>query len=341
MDKLKIAIICTKNQDSWIIGKFAEKLKENLLLLGFEANILETPSDKYDINHHVYHGDYMGCDNTISTFMITHIDTNPKLLRLIQLLEYCNLGICMSKNTADFLLKKGVVAYKITYIHPAHDSNFEFKKNRIGIFSNVYKDGRKNEEWLIDISNKISNQLFEFVFIGSGWETISNFLLDKGFTVTSLPFSRENYDRNIEIIDYWLYLGFDEGSMSFLDAIQCGKKIICSNQGFQNDMINSIDYPFNNKEELLNIFSRLNKINQSKYNYSLQLNWNNFTKKHIEVWNYLYNKKQINSSFEDGLNYLINLKKNKNNVSKLILKLNLIIHKTKKKIKYITSKIVE
>ena len=37
-------------------------------------------------------------------------------------------------------------------------------------------------------------------------------------------------------LDYLIYLGNDEGSMSFLDAIQLGIKTIMIPQGFQNDL---------------------------------------------------------------------------------------------------------
>ena len=37
-------------------------------------------------------------------------------------------------------------------------------------------------------------------------------------------------------IDYLIYLGNDEGSMSFLDALQLGVKTIMIPQGFQKDL---------------------------------------------------------------------------------------------------------
>lgn len=332
MDKLKVAIICSENQKSWIIGKFANQLKFNLEKLGFIADILEKPSVNYDINHHVYHGDFIVCKDTISTFMITHIDTEKKLLRLKQLIDLGELGICMSKHTAEYLVGKGIVSNKITYIHPAHDENFLFKKIKIGVFSNIYDDSRKNENWIVELSNKISNTYFEFIFLGQGWGNVTNKLIDKNFVVTNEEFNYEKYKNYLNIIDYWVYMGFDEGSMSFLDAQQTGTKIICSNQGFHNDMKKSVEYLFSNKNEFFDIFVNLNKLQSEKHNYALNNTWQNFTLKHIELWNYLLNN-SIESKFKkEGLDYLIEEKK-EFFFKKGLLEVKLFRHKIIKKLK--------
>lgn len=329
---MKIAIICSANQKSWIIGKFASQLKINLEKLGYIADILDYPNTDYDINHHVYHADYIDCKETISTFMVTHIDSKGKLIRLKQLIDLAQLGICMSKNTADFLVDKGIESKKITYIHPAHDGELSFKKIKIGVFSNIYGDGRKNENWLIELSSKISNNYFEFVFIGDGWELIVENLKSKMFEVDHKSFSSENYKNYINLVDYWLYMGFDEGSMSFLDAQQIGKKIICSNQGFHNDMKDAADYLFSNKKEFFEIMLSINKLQFQKHQYTLNNTWENFTLKHLELWNYLL-KKSTDKNFKDeSLDYLINHRKN-NFLSVILLNASLIKHKIIKKLK--------
>ena len=49
-------------------------------------------------------------------------------------------------------------------------------------------------------------------------------------------FFRKLYLNSMRNLDYLIYLGNDEGSMSFLDAIQLGIKTIMIPQGFQNDL---------------------------------------------------------------------------------------------------------
>ena len=46
-------------------------------------------------------------------------------------------------------------------------------------------------------------------------------------------FFRSRYISTLKDIDYLIYLGNDEGSMSFLDALQLGIKTIMIPQGFQ------------------------------------------------------------------------------------------------------------
>jgi len=325
---MRIAIIYNSQQPSWIIEKFALKLKENLLKLNFECEIFDDPREDYDINHHVFYGEYKMCRKTVSTFMITHIDSERKLLRLKQLLDFAENGICMSKDTVNWLIRKGISSKKISYILPAHDEDLEFKKTSIGLFSNIYKDGRKNQDWLIDILKIISNDLFEFVIVGIGWDEINDKLVEAGFKTTYIPFSKEEYTYHLKKIDYWLNMGFDEGSMCFLDIMQLGKKSITSVQGFQKDFKNAVDFPFNNKEELLGIFSKLNSLQKAKRDYSADLNWLNFTKKHLDMWEYLLNKKEPeNISYIDGLNYYKSIKDKKLYAQQWYLTFKVLMHK--------------
>jgi hypothetical protein len=339
---MKIAIICNENQQSWIIGKFAEKLKENCLNLGHECDILNKPNSNFDINHHVYYRSYSECKNTLSTFMITHVDTNKKYIQLQKSLKKANLGICMSLDTTLDLLNRGFKKNKITYIHPAHDSNYNFKKTRLGIFSNIYDDKRKNEDWLRELTDLISNEIFEFVFIGSGWENIAKNLKGKNFSVEHYEFSRENYDIQISKTDYWLYLGFDEGSMSFLDAIQLGSKIICSAQGFQKDLIEAIDHPFKTKLEFFEILKKINLQQLSKQNLGKDLSWINYTKKHIEIWNYLLSgNNDINEPFKDGIHFFLQNQKLENKSKNIFFKFYGLWYKLKNLIKIFKLKILK
>ena len=57
-------------------------------------------------------------------------------------------------------------------------------------------------------------------------------------------------------LDYLIYLGNDEGSMSFLDAIQFGIKTIMIPQGFQSDLQEFITYKV---DKNLKIFQTLSQ----------------------------------------------------------------------------------
>ena len=98
-------------------------------------------------------------------------------------------------------------------------------------------------------------------------------------------FFRRRYLKELKKIDYLIYLGSDEGSMSFLDAIQMGIKTIMIPQGFQYDLKKFITFKLEN--ELGNLNATIDKIfsEKNKYLKSLEnLSWKNYALKHVEIW---------------------------------------------------------
>ena len=86
-----------------LLGKFALRLCENLILQGVQADISKVSDDSADINHHIiyagYYG-YAGKKNTTETVMVTHIDTELKLnmvreqLKVSRWAYACHLTLC-------------------------------------------------------------------------------------------------------------------------------------------------------------------------------------------------------------------------------------------------------
>ena len=94
-------------------------------------------------------------------------------------------------------------------------------------------------------------------------------------------------------LDYLIYLGNDEGSMSFLDAIQLGIKTIMIPQGFQNDLqefiTHKIDKTLKNFPDIIsNIICEKQKFIKIKK----RLSWENYALQHCEIWKNLQFKTQ-------------------------------------------------
>ena len=78
-------------------------------------------------------------------------------------------------------------------------------------------------------------------------------------------FFRYIYINEFRKIDYLIYLGNDEGSMTFMDAIQLGVKTIMVPQGFQYDLKDLITYKLD--KNLRNLDKILLEILNSKKNF--------------------------------------------------------------------------
>ena len=78
-------------------------------------------------------------------------------------------------------------------------------------------------------------------------------------------FFRTIYISELRKIDYLIYLGNDEGSMTFMDAIQLGIKTIMIPQGFQYDLKKLITHPL--KKDLSNLPMILKKLSLEKKNF--------------------------------------------------------------------------
>ena len=303
---MKIHIVCYDDIHSWIIGKFAIKLNENLQKLGIQSDISDKPDLSADINHHLIYYQYDGKKSTIDTVMITHIDRLSKFDMLLKQMQTAKAGICMSRETMMNLAKMGIEKNRLCYVNPAHDGVLPIKKIVIGIASRIYDDGRKNEQYLNKLAKTLSPMYFTFKIFGDGWESQIECLKKHGFECEYTEhFDYEKYLRFIPGLDYYLYMGTDEGQMGFVDALSSGVKTIVVPQGYHLDAYNGITHPFTTYDELENILLQIQKDKETLVQSVRTWNWMDYTKKHVEIWQYLLNNKNANSLYVDGLNSLL------------------------------------
>lgn len=292
----------------WILEKFARKMKEQLEKKGIRAEIDEISDPKADMNYYTFYGSVNNLLDENNTFMITHINCRNSIDKIKHSLKKSQMGICMSRETMEMLVQNGVPREKLCYINPAQDGLMKPKKYVLGITHRCYDgiDHRKRADALIDILSEVDPAYFEVKIMGAGWEKIISVLRDKGLHINYYPeFDREIYEKLIPSLDYYLYWGFDEGSMGVLDALAAGVKTIVTPQGFHLDIKNGITYPCRKICDFKNTLKQLENERKMLVNSVSDWTWDNFTQKHIEVWNYLLgindNYYRNQHAYEDGI----------------------------------------
>lgn len=301
-----INIIC--EDESWILGKFARNMRRELESQGYRCTIGDCVNSEADINHHIT---YSSCRPLLpfnETCMITHIDSYNKIEMIKHILKSLMIGICMSRDTMEKLVSYGVPREKLCYINPAQDGLIRQKKYVLGITHRCYDriDNRKRTGALVDICKAIDPMYFSFKIMGAGWDGLVSEVRDMGFQIDYYSeFDYEEYMKLIPSLDYYLFWGFDEGSMGYLDALRAGIGTIVTPQGYHLDVKDGITYACRTIPDFIDILLKLQndrkKIVQSVEGWT----WKNFTDKHIEVWNYLLgNEENIYKNqhmYEDGI----------------------------------------
>ena len=290
---MKINII-NLDKEGWILTKFAKKMYLHLKLMEYECFLSKKARKDVDINHSIiflFLKDKQALfpEKTINTTMLTHVNDDFRYRKVKSISKFLDAGITMSENHMDFIKKKNLGITKLFSVLPPHDNDLEIKKIHIGIFSNLYSDGRKNEEYFEKIFCNLDSNIFKLSIIGKGWQEIVLKLRKQKIEVNFYKkFFRTIYISELRKIDYLIYLGNDEGSMTFMDAIQLGIKTIMIPQGFQYDLKKLITYPL--KKDLSNLPMILKKLSLEKKKfliYKEKLTWRYYVEEHIKIWKYL------------------------------------------------------
>lgn len=290
----------------WILEKFAIKMREELEKQGFECSVSNIVDPSADINHHIIYDSWETIISYNDTLMITHIDSYNKLEMIKHQLKVAKMGICMSRETMEKLAVYGVPRQKLCYINPAQDGVIKPKKYVLGITSKTHDDHRKNENMLIQLCNVLDPDYFTFKIMGGGWNKIVDTVINMGFQVEYYDhFDYEKYTQLMPSLDYYLFWGFDEGSMGFLDALKAGVKTIVTPQGYHLDVKDGITHACRTLEDFESVLLKLQKKREKLVKSVDAWTWKNYVNKHLEIWNYLVgNERDIyehQHMYEDGI----------------------------------------
>lgn len=263
-----------------ILSKYAREMERCLKDMGHKVSVSNKVDLKADINHHI---NYIGGkvpSKGKHTLMITHFGENEKdKIEMLKNNLKNSVGICFSQDTADWIKEKGLG--KMEVVLPAH--NLTRRPRLISIMTDLYPDGRKREEMFEELVKHIDKKKFVFSIIGQGWRGMLEELAKEGLQIQWQPeYNPQLGQAILSTTDYALYFGKDEGAISILDATNCGVRTIAPLVGFHKEI--GIDFPFDTQEELNAIFDKIG------HNPVEDLTWENYTKKHVDIWTKMLKK---------------------------------------------------
>jgi hypothetical protein len=309
---MKINIILNSQNANWILEKFAVKTSFELIKLGHDVRINPEPIQEFDVNHYLSYNFVLN-PPAKSTVLVTHIDDKSKLhfVKNLAKNENINSFICLSEYTRNFLISEGIPMYRVASVLPGVDSIPQIRAIRIGLSSYIYNDGRKNESWLQRLSEELPLGGFEFHIFGSGWEKTCEKLIQAGadviYTKATTDFTGDHRAilDSLSFVDFWMYLGFDEGSMGCLDAALAGVPLITTPQGFHLDLPGGIAHPVSSYEELKSTTTQLRPKWLGRQEFQEQYSWERYARECLAIWEkeYHYSKtavyKSSGTDFED------------------------------------------
>ena len=287
-----IYINITESTKSWIIGSIAEDIKSELLLLGFDCDLgSNCNQNAYDVclnMSYAYAKPHKNAKH--NSVFVTHIDDKLKEISVKNSLIDFDSIICMSIDDAKTLISLGIPENKVFGI-PLPIRSSMIKPYKIGIFSASYKDGRKNENWLLDFFNEgydLKNIIF--VFIGNGWGSFVNKLEENDLSfewhrTSSNVHSEYLYQQNkLESLDSYFYLGFDGGAMGTYDAYFRGIKLMVA-EGSYHDDIPDGENRIKNYNDFKNSLNNIIKAHQNKIDFFESNTLNSYVNNLISAWN--------------------------------------------------------
>lgn len=293
---LKVRII-SYDSHGWILSKFAKRLEENLKIFGVDVTLGACCDPAADINHHVAHHLYEPLIDYNDTLMITHVDCVELMEQIRFQMKSAKMGICMSRETMEMLICNGIPRQKLCYITPGQDGLIKPKKFILGITHRNHEcyDHRKKIKNLLELCKGIDPNYFSFLIMGDGWEQVVTKMREQKFEVEY--YDQFDYDLYTDYImdkmDYYLFFGYDEGSMGFMDALAAGIKTIVTPQGFHLDIKNGITHSCETIPDFINTLNIIKEDRDTRVRSVKHLTWLEYARKHLEVWEYLTRRKPL------------------------------------------------
>ncbi len=293
--KKRIQIILDSVHQGWVLEKLAKRIVDYWPEM--DAPIISSlPKSHFELTHWMHYMnapiDYLKYSRNIHTVQVTHVDSQSKLNHLEQLIKLGAIPVFMSKQHAEQVSEQLTVDFERHVILPGSDVALLSGRKRILISSNFYPDGRKNENFLINLAKETRLDHFHFTIIGKSWEGVAKFLVEAGAHVNLLrpqDLHYPSYTTQLGIlkgVDCYLYLGFDEGSLGALDAYLSGIPMIISKQGFHLEFESRENIVlFENFAEFKEAFMGLTSRTQIENSELSKWSWYSFASSYEKFWN--------------------------------------------------------
>jgi len=261
----------------WIFEYAANMLKQLTDNTIHKITISEYALDDADVNLYFnWHG-LTSKTKGLDIPYFTHYET--RLYKdVLPRLKLADGIICMS-NEGYRMLR--MITDRPIWIIPLGYDKLVVRRIVIGISGRTYMEtdrkGESDLKYIVSGLSTIEKDFLSFLFLGTGWDDISTYLVDRNIPCRLL---RDATDLTIkstfyQSIDYYLSLGLDEGGpQGILDAFATGVPVISTPVGYSFDLIP--DYTFSHVEQLSAIIKQLIKAKTERMVKVKDYTWENF-----------------------------------------------------------------
>ena len=275
----------------WIIGKISDDIENYLHSKGIICR--SGFPQNYQGEEICYHLGYAYAKPEskaeVNSVFITHIDDTLKEKLLLSIKNSFDTFVCMSENDRQYLIELGLDPKKVFGLKLPVRNDY-VKPISLGIFSSCYKDGRKNEEWLLAFAKvNVDALLLNFVFIGSYWGEFLNMFAKTNCSFEwhnanqKLPYEYKFQQDKLSHLDYYFYLGFDGGAMGSYDAYAYGNKLILINESYHID-IPKVDYPITTYADFEDVVTRICNDQREKINFFKDNSVEHYVENLMKIW---------------------------------------------------------
>ena len=306
---INVSIVLHENNEGWILEKFAQKIANTLDKNKYNVQVSRSPDENAEI---IFWMHYLNTDLSllgkpkIHFIVVPHVDNPIKLAQLQRVMRNDVHLICFSKELENKLKVIFPKNTKILSLEFGNDLAPKERKFVVGMASNIYSDGRKNENWISEFGIKNSNTNIKFIFIGKRWEETVESLTQLGVECEIYNAGR-NVDSSYEVVisqlkklDLCIYTGFDEGSLGALDAYMLGVPLLISKQGFHLEFeLDEMSYFANNAEFEVKLLNKL-EIFDAVQRLKIKYNWLNIAARLDSIFESRL-KAYVTGSESDGL----------------------------------------
>jgi hypothetical protein len=203
----------------------------------------EEIDDGADCNIHLPWHSLTGKDRGKSKHVIVYTHCNPNAAAdLLDACERADIVTAMSYEGRRELVGLGVDPAKI-WVNYCAASDFKFRRRLIGIVGYPQPNGRKREHMLLDMAWQYDLSLYEFLFVGAGWEPFVSELASLGVHVQAIHADTwETVNAIYSRLDALLVTGYVEGGpLPLLEAMAAGCKVFSPRFGYAADLLEDAD----------------------------------------------------------------------------------------------------
>jgi len=285
LNLLKIRII---NNSNWILGKIADELLK-IKYADLNLDKRNIYSKEADINYYINWQRFsLSCPK--SKFDIVWFSHICKPVEL-EILKRADLIISQSEWGKGELLKNGFDARKIKVAPPCgKQEGLRFNKIKLGFAGKLYESSRKGEGEFIQLANCLDENIFSVVVFGS--DDKLDILIEELSKRIDTQHIGEDSHKFFNSIDYFVSTSTEEGGpLDLLNASFLGIPIVAKDTGNFKEVKTSEDFLYENFNELLGYFKKIEKVKLAKSSMANKYTWDNFRNWHIDLFKEIAERK--------------------------------------------------